>query len=70
MLGLRRGSVSLVAHDPRWIGRGREVKASLINNTGLPDEHVQHAGSTVVPGISAKPIIKLVFVVEDPFRID
>jgi GrpB-like predicted nucleotidyltransferase (UPF0157 family) len=59
------GPIVLMEYDPRWpqlfareAGRIREALASLTIR-------VEHAGSTSVPGLAAKPIIDIVLVVPD-----
>ena len=56
-LGLADGMVRLVDHDPTWIDsfeREAERLLSLLNGLGV---EVEHVGSTVVPGLVAKPIV-------------
>ena len=57
MLGLRRGTVRLDPHHPGWADRFSEVKAGLLEATGLPAERIEHVGSTAVPDLPAKPIL-------------
>ena len=61
-LGLERGTVRLVAADPRWpllyaAEAGR--LASAVQDAGLSPLLFEHIGSTAVPGLVAKPIIDL-----------
>jgi GrpB-like predicted nucleotidyltransferase (UPF0157 family) len=55
-LGLKRGTVSLVPYNPKWadlyICEEKELKAILGGKI-----HIEHIGSTSIPGISAKPLI-------------
>jgi GrpB-like predicted nucleotidyltransferase (UPF0157 family) len=59
-LGLQRGTVRLVPHDPEWAARfGAEaahVRAALGPDLPLALEHV---GSTAVPGLVAKPVLDM-----------
>lgn len=58
-LGLERGLVRLVPHDPRWAGLYREEAARLRAALGDLLVDVQHYGSTSIPGIRAKPILDI-----------
>ncbi len=49
----------LVAYDPDWPSRFLEVAQLLRRGLG-PEWVIEHAGSTSVPGLSAKPVIDLV----------
>ncbi len=49
----------LVPHDPSWAAKFLEVARSLRKVLG-PEWVIEHAGSTSVPGLSAKPVIDLV----------
>lgn len=58
--------IELVPYDPAWIERFQAEHAALIRV--LPQEHVvaiEHAGSTAVPGLEAKPIIDIFVAVRD-----
>jgi len=59
MIGLKRGTVELISHQPQW-----EVEAEKtieLLKSLLPDVavDVQHVGSTAIQNISAKPIIDI-----------
>ena len=57
--------VALAEYDPKWprlFEREAERIRSALGDRALA---VEHAGSTSVPGIAAKPIIDIVLVVED-----
>jgi GrpB-like predicted nucleotidyltransferase (UPF0157 family) len=68
-IGARRrvdGPIHLAAYDPAWPGQYEREAARI---RGLLGERVlllEHAGSTSVPGLSAKPIIDIVLGVADP----
>lgn len=49
----------LVPYDPTWAARGQELLSSVRQILG-EDWLGEHAGSTSVPGIAAKPVIDLV----------
>ncbi|KAB1197039.1 MULTISPECIES: GrpB family protein [Haloferax] len=64
-LGLARGTVELVSHDPAWHDASDcevERLRSLLETDVLGFEHV---GSTAIPGIAAKPVVDLLSVVSD-----
>lgn len=64
-IGLARGTVKLVPHDPRWQAAFK-VEAKLLRETlSISSEHIQHVGSTAIPGILAKPIIDIAIPVDD-----
>jgi GrpB-like predicted nucleotidyltransferase (UPF0157 family) len=57
-LGLERGVVRLVPHDPRWATLFLEESARLqpLLPRGVTLEHI---GSTAVPGLAAKPVLDI-----------
>ncbi len=64
-IGLERGVVKLVPHNPKW-------KLLYAEEAGILDEiltgyilDIQHIGSTAIPGIKAKPIIDIAIAVEN-----
>ena len=60
VLGLQRGTVHLVEADASWPAAcRREVErlTACIAEAQLPPLVFEHAGSTAVPGLIAKPII-------------
>jgi GrpB-like predicted nucleotidyltransferase (UPF0157 family) len=59
VLGLRRRTVRLSPHDPAWADRAREVIGEIATATGIPEDTIQHVGSTAVPGLLAKPILDI-----------
>ena len=59
-LGIRRGTVHLSDHDPRWAVVGASTASEIAGATGLPAARVQHAGSTSIAGLPAKPILDIV----------
>ncbi|CQR50780.1 GrpB family protein [Haloferax massiliensis] len=68
-LGLARGTVELLAHDPRWReAYEREVERlrPRLGGAGGDDSvRFEHVGSTAVPGLAAKPIVDLLVLVSD-----
>lgn len=68
-LGLRRGTVRLEPHDPRWeeeAGKTIEMIKCILGEDAVD---VQHVGSTAIPAIAAKPIIDLVIGVKDMSQV-
>ncbi len=63
-IGLKRGTVKLVPHDPEWDGLFRAEKAKLRDALGDLAVDTQHVGSTAIPTISAKPIIDVAVLVK------
>ena len=66
MLGLRRHTVRLDAYDPDWEGFGREECARIDRTCEGLRIRVEHAGSTSVPSLAAKPILDMVLGLPDP----
>jgi GrpB-like predicted nucleotidyltransferase (UPF0157 family) len=60
------GAVVLVPWDPTWSDayeqQARLIRSALRERVVL----IEHVGSTSVPGLSAKPVIDVLLVVEDP----
>ena len=59
MIGLKRGIVELLPHNPLWEDVAAETikkLKSLLNDVAID---IQHVGSTVIQNISAKPIIDI-----------
>ena len=72
MLGLTRGTVVLGEHEESWIKQAEETISLLKRILGEAAVDIQHAGSTAVPGLMAKPIIDIIIGVRalddlDPF---
>ena len=58
--------ITLVDYDPAWPERFA-VEASRIRDAlGARATAIEHAGSTSVPGMAAKPIVDIVLAVPDP----
>lgn len=58
-LGLRQGTLKLVAYDPRWQVLFEQEAARISHALqGVPID-IEHIGSTSVPGLCAKPILDL-----------
>ncbi len=63
-IGLKRGTVKLVPHDPEWAGLFQAEKAQILGALGDLVLDIQHVGSTAIPTISAKPIIDVAVLVK------
>lgn len=59
MLGVKRGTVLLMPHDPDWALLFEEEKKLLMNTFGDRIKSIEHIGSTAISGIPAKPIIDM-----------
>jgi GrpB-like predicted nucleotidyltransferase (UPF0157 family) len=62
-LGLPRGKVSLVSHDPRWAQLYECAETDLRGRLGAWIVAMAHIGSTAVAGLDAKPILDLMIAV-------
>ena len=59
MIGLKRGTVELLPHNPQWKDAANEtivLLKSLLNDVAVD---IQHVGSTSIQNICAKPIIDI-----------
>jgi GrpB-like predicted nucleotidyltransferase (UPF0157 family) len=59
------GKIVLADYDPEWSRRFTGEEAKIRAALGLGALLVEHAGSTSVPGLTAKPILDIVLVVAD-----
>jgi len=69
-LGLKRGTVQLADHDPKWKNVAAETMHKLKRILGSVAKDVQHIGSTAIVGIKAKPIIDIAVAVDDFAEIE
>jgi GrpB-like predicted nucleotidyltransferase (UPF0157 family) len=60
------GPVVLVEYDAEWPRLFAREEARIHDALGESALQVEHAGSTSIPGIAAKPVIDIVLVVGDP----
>lgn len=60
----RGDTIVLVPYDPTWPERFRAEAERIRGALGAVALAVEHVGSTSVPGLSAKPIVDIVLVVE------
>ncbi len=59
MIGLKKGTVRVVAYDLGWPGLFEQERRVLHEHIGHLVLDIQHVGSTAVPGLDAKPIIDI-----------
>jgi GrpB-like predicted nucleotidyltransferase (UPF0157 family) len=62
-IGLKRGTVRVVAHRPEWHELFEQEHRALREHIGHLVLDIQHVGSTAVPGLDAKPIIDIALAV-------
>jgi GrpB-like predicted nucleotidyltransferase (UPF0157 family) len=58
-------TIVVADHDPAWQERFRREEARIRAALGEAALSVEHIGSTSVPGLTAKPIVDILVVVED-----
>ncbi|HJU64051.1 MAG TPA: GrpB family protein [Gemmatimonadaceae bacterium] len=58
-LGLTAGTVYLAPYDPAWAEAFAAERARILGALGELPIVVEHAGSTSVPGLAAKPILDI-----------
>lgn len=59
MIGLKRGTVKLVPHNPMWAKDFEKEKTLLLKTFGKIIVAIEHVGSTAIKGILTKPIIDM-----------
>lgn len=64
-LGLESNEVRLVDYSSKWKDEFERIKHSILKNTDLDEERIQHIGSTAIVGMSAKPIIDIAIGIDD-----
>ena len=69
-LGLKNNEVRLVEYSPKWRGEFERSKNLILNHTHIPENRIEHMGSTSIIGMSAKPIIDIVIGVDDLKKVD
>jgi GrpB-like predicted nucleotidyltransferase (UPF0157 family) len=60
------GPIHLAPYDPAWPDRYEREAARIRSILADRVRLLEHAGSTSVPGLAAKPIIDIVLAVDDP----
>ncbi|MEK7663998.1 MAG: GrpB family protein [Patescibacteria group bacterium] len=63
MIGLKRGTVKLEKHNSKWAELFEQEKKMLLKKFPNVILEISHGGSTVIPTISAKPIIDMFAVI-------
>ncbi|MDJ0717944.1 MAG: GrpB family protein [Prochloraceae cyanobacterium] len=63
MLGLEKGKLKFVPHNPEWKRLFESEKKILQTAIGKDILDIQHIGSTSIPGIIAKPILDIAIAV-------
>ena len=59
MIGLERGTVTIVPYDKEWTALFKKEKSILVKALGRVAIDIQHVGSTSVPEMPAKPIVDI-----------
>lgn len=57
--------IVVVTHDPAWQARGLALAAELRSELAPLAVHIEHIGSTAIPGMAAKPVFDLQITVTD-----
>lgn len=58
--------IEVVPYDPRWPALFEQLAGALRDAFGPTALHLEHVGSTAVPGLAAKPVIDIDLTVNDP----
>ena len=69
-LGLKNNEVRLVEYSPKWRGEFERSKNLILDHTHIPENRIEHIGSTSIIGMSAKPIIDIIIGVDDLEKVD
>lgn len=59
------GPITLVPYDPEWPALYAQESTRIREALGVRVVQLEHIGSTAVPGLTAKPIIDIMLIVED-----
>src|SRR6185369_13156327 len=68
VVGSTRGggdAVEIAAYDPAWVTRYELMRGRLAAALGPVALRIEHAGSTSIPGLAAKPIVDIQVSVPD-----
>ena len=65
-LGLESGAVRVVGYDPRWPTLFEAEVERLSGAIAPPVLHLEHVGSTAVPGLAAKPVLDILAGYREP----
>ena len=69
-LGLKKDEVKIVPYNAQWTCEFERVKESILHVLNVNENQIEHIGSTAIKGIKAKPIIDILFGMEDLAHID
>lgn len=69
-LGLKNNEVRLVEYSPKWKDEFERSKNLILDHTHIPENRIEHIGSTSIIGMLAKPIIDIVIGVDDLEKVD
>lgn len=69
-LGLKNNEVRLVEYSPKWKDEFERSKNLILDHTHIPENRIEHIGSTSIIGMLAKPIIDIVIGVDDLKKVD
>ena len=64
-IGLKRGTVNVVAYQHTWAAAFEAEKKQLQDAIGSYISDIEHVGSTSIPDLAAKPIIDMIAAVDD-----
>jgi len=63
--GVEKRQINIVDYDPAWPKKFETQAAIIAAALGETALRIEHIGSTSVPGLSAKPIVDILVVVQD-----
>ena len=69
-LGLKNNEVRLVEYSPKWKDEFERSKNLILDHTHIPENRIEHIGSTSIIGMLAKPKIDIVIGVDDLEKVD
>jgi GrpB-like predicted nucleotidyltransferase (UPF0157 family) len=64
-LGLKFEEVRLVDYTPEWKDEFEKVQQTIMENTNINKDRIEHIGSTAIKDIPAKPIIDILVGVDE-----
>lgn len=64
-LGLKRNEVRLFDFTTKWEEEFQKTKENILQVIEIPEEAIQHIGSTSIKGMKAKPIIDILMGVDN-----
>jgi len=69
-LGLKRNEVRLVDFSEGWRNEFHSVKQAILSSISIPENRIEHIGSTAIKGMAAKPILDLMVGVDNIEDVD